>query len=146
MNSATRPTTRLARALRITARRLDTEQGHYQWSHQGRCNCGHLAQTLTGRTAAEIHALALQKAGDWAQHAVDFCPSSGFPIDHVIGTMIDAGLTTDDLLHLERLSDQRVRQQLPLSQRDLDYRNRHDVVRYMRAWADLADNSDDFVD
>jgi hypothetical protein len=50
--------------------------------------------------------------------------------------MLDAGLSSDDLVHLERLSDPKVLSALPLTERNLDYRDRHDVVRYLRLWAD----------
>jgi len=139
MNATTYRNVRLAHALRLTAQRLDDASSRYQWAHQGHCNCGHLAQTLTGRSAADIHALALEKAGDWSQHAYDYCPSSGYPIDHVISTMLDAGLTTDDLEHLERLSDPRVLRSLPRGRRALNFRHRDDVVVYLRAWADLLE-------
>jgi hypothetical protein len=43
----------LINALRETADRL--EQGaHYEWGHMGRCNCGHLVQTLTWMSDYEI--------------------------------------------------------------------------------------------
>lgn len=128
----------LVTALRRTAARIGAG-ARYRWTHQGACNCGHLAQTLTDRTPAELHALALQKAGDWAQHAVDHCTTSGYPIDHVIDTMLAVGLTTDDLVHLERLSDPEIVRAFPPGERDLDFRERGDVVRYMERWADLLE-------
>ncbi len=138
MNMLTDRRRRLITALRRTSARLDDPETRYQWSHQGRCNCGHLVQTLTGRRPDEIHALALEKAGDWSQHAVDYCPASGFPIDHVIAEMLALGLTTRDLEHLERLSDRRVLRAAGPG-RELDFRAREDVVLYLRAWADLLE-------
>ena len=44
-----RPSRRLIDALRATARRLE-DGARYEWGHMGRCNCGHLAQTLTTYT------------------------------------------------------------------------------------------------
>ena len=127
---------RLAEALRVTAARLDSG-AYYQWTNQGACNCGHLAQTLTTRSRAEIHSMALEKAGDWREHVVDYCPTSRYPIDHIITTMLDAGLTRRDLSDLERLRSNSVRVRLPEGQRSLDYRKREDVVLYMQTWADL---------
>ena len=126
----------LAVALRQTAARIRAGET-YRWTHQGSCNCGHLAQTLTQRTRAEIHAAAVQKAGDWREHTIDYCPTSGLPIDHILGEMLDAGLTLSDIEHLERLSDRKVLETLPVGERHLDFRERDDVVRYMEAWADL---------
>lgn len=130
-----RPTHELIHALRVTAERLKTD-APYRWTHQGACNCGHLAQTVTRLSKAELHRMALQKAGDWSAHAVEYCPGSGYPVDHVIEQMLALGLTTDDIVHLERLSDPRVVARLaPLA--PLDFRARAHVTAYLEAWADL---------
>lgn len=130
-----RPTRRLVDALRTTAARLRAGS-EYRWTHMGACNCGHLAQTITGRSPAEIHRLAVQKAGDWGEHAVDHCPASGYPIDHVLDQMLAVGLERSDVEHLERLSDPAVLRRFEIGDRALSHRDRADVVRYMEAWAD----------
>ncbi|MCZ7679000.1 MAG: hypothetical protein M5U28_09700 [Sandaracinaceae bacterium] len=133
-----RPSRTLIAALRATAARL-AAGSRYQWTHQGACNCGHLAQTLTRRSREELHRLAVQRAGDWGEHAVDYCPASGHPIDAVLGEMLDAGLELADVGHLERLSDVAVLRRFPLGERALDHRRREDVVRYLEAWAELLE-------
>ena len=130
-----RPTTELIDALRVTAARL-SEGGEYRWTHMGACNCGHLAQTVTQMPRAEIHRLALQRAGDWSEQAVEHCAASGLPIDHVIERMLGIGLELSDIAHLERLSDPRVLRRLSVGQRHLSFRCRADVVRYLGAWSD----------
>ena len=133
-----RPTLTLAEALRVTAERLSDTSVKFRWTHMGACNCGHLTQTVTSLSAADIHALALQKAGDWGEQAQDYCPTSGYPMDHIIDQLLALGLSTNDLYHLERLDDPAVLKQLPLGERHLDRRSRVDVVRYLNAWADLV--------
>lgn len=133
-----RPDPRLIDALRATADRL-SDGASYRWTHMGACNCGHLAQTLTDLTPAEIHALALEKAGDWRQQVIDHCPASGYTIDHVIDLMLEHGMTRRDISALERLEDPEVVRAVPAALRPLDHRNRTHVVAYMRAWADLLD-------
>ena len=129
----------LVRALRVTAERL-ASGAEYRWTHMGACNCGHLVQTLTRRSPEEIRRLALEKRGEWAEQAIEYCPSSGYPIDHILGRMLEAGLTQDDIGHLEKLSDPRVLRALPVETRiELSYRNREHVVLYLRAWADLLE-------
>lgn len=128
--------TQIIEALTRTAARLRTDVD-YRWTHMGACNCGHLAQTVTTLSRAELHAMALEKPGDWSEQAVDFCPTSGYPMDHVIATMLELGLTTQDLVHLERLSDPDILARLPSALRHVDYRKRDDVVRYLDAWAEL---------
>lgn len=133
-----KPSTALVAALRATAARLD-EGARYQWTHQGACNCGHLAQTLTRRSQAEIHRIAVEKAGDWGEHAIEFCATSGYPIDHVLSEMLAAGLELSDVTSLERLSDREVLRRMPGGGRGVDHRRREDVVRYLEAWAELLE-------
>ena len=63
-------------ALRETVERLQSG-ADYDWSHQGNCNCGHLVQTVTKLSKAEIHRMALEKAGDWGEKIIDYCRSRG---------------------------------------------------------------------
>ena len=127
----------LISALRRTAQRLATDVS-YQWGHMGMCNCGHLAQAITGLPGAEIHASALIREGDWEQQANDYCPTSGNIIDVVLAAMFDLGLTRADVRNLEKLADLEV---LRRAGRHLRFNNRDDVVRYMNAWADLLEQS-----
>ena len=129
----------LIEALRATALKLDSETTVYRWTHMGACNCGHLAQHLTRKSAAELRRLSQGKAGEWADQAMEHCPTSNVPMDHILSKLLETGLEPEDIGHLERLSDKRVLRRLPLGERHLDFRARHDVVRYLRAWADLLD-------
>jgi hypothetical protein len=133
-----RPTSTLIDALRSTAARLRSGS-RYRWTHMGACNCGHLAQTITRRSREEIHRLAVEKAGDWGEHAVEYCATSGYPIDHILSEMLAAGLELRDVEHLERLSDPAVLRRFPVADRALSHRDRADVVRYLDAWADLLE-------
>ncbi|MEL6185576.1 MAG: hypothetical protein AAFU79_13220 [Myxococcota bacterium] len=132
------PSRTLIDALRSTADRLGGG-AKYNWTHMGACNCGHLAQTVTEFSAAEIHAIALEKAGDWHEQVIDHCPASGLPMDHLIHTLLELGLSRADLAHLERLSGAEVLRALPEGQRELDYRRRSHVVLYMRTLADVLE-------
>jgi len=127
----------LISALRRTAQHLVTDVS-YQWGHMGMCNCGHLAQSITGLAGAEIHASALIREGDWEQQANDYCPMSGYLIDFVLAAMFDLGLTRADVRNLEKLADLDV---LRRAGRHLRFNSREDVVRYMRTWADLLEQS-----
>jgi hypothetical protein len=134
-----RPTPELIDALRRTARKL-ADGAPYQWGHMGSCNCGNLAQELTQLTKGEIHAHALAVGrGDWNEQLNDYCPTSGLPIDLLIGEMLRAGLSTEDLGHLERLSDRRVLERLPRQDHPLRHNRRDDVVLYLSTWAGLLE-------
>ncbi len=127
----------LISTLRRTAERISGDVS-YQWGHMGMCNCGHLAQSITGLAGAEIHQSALIREGDWEQQAKDYCPTSGNLIDVVLAAMFDLGLTGHDVRRLERLSDPAV---LLRVGRHLRFNNRDDVVLYMRTWADMLELS-----
>lgn len=133
-----KPSLELVAALRETADRLDRGV-RYQWSHMGSCNCGHLAQTLTKLKPREIHGMALETAGDWAEQSREFCPDSQLPLDTIIETMVAAGLTTADVADLERLQNDAVLRRIPAERRPLDHRDREDAIWYLRAWADLLE-------
>lgn len=133
-----RPTRELILALRETAARI-ASGARYNWAHMGSCNCGHLAQTLTKLPKAEIHARAIEKAGDWSEQAVEHCSTSGYPMDHILSTMLQAGLDAQDIADLEKLANPSVLRAMGERGRRADYRRRDDVVAYMRAWADAME-------
>jgi len=158
-----RATRRLILVLRQTAARVADQQVTYRWSHFAHCNCGHLAQTITGLAPAEIQQRALLRAGDWAQQAeriilapdygdrppldegcfeppeVERCSVSGAPLDEVFAAMFELGLTRDDIAHLERLSDPAIRRHMGTNRIDFAHNQRTNVVAYLYAWADLLE-------
>jgi len=132
-----RATPELISALRTTAARL-REGSTFAWGHMGSCICGHLAQTVTELSPAEIHRRAMERHGDWSQQSVDHCPASGLAIDHVIDEMIALGLSASDLRHLERLSDPRVLARVPAKW--LRRQDPRHAVQYMEAFAELLED------
>lgn len=131
-----------ALALRTTAARL-RDGAAYQWGHFGSCNCGHLAQTLTRLPREDIHRAAVERARDWGDAAVEYCPTSGYPLDHILTQILLAGFTLDDIKHLEDLSDRRVLALLPEAERHRGRHVRDHVVAYLLAWADLLECDDE---
>lgn len=135
-----KPTLELIDALRRTAKKLQNG-APYQWGHMGSCNCGNLAQEVTKLTKAEIHAYALEVGrGDWNEQLNDYCSTSGLHMDLLISQMLQAGFTTDDLKHLEKLSDKKVLARLPEERRySLRHNVRDDVVLYFNEWATMLE-------
>jgi hypothetical protein len=124
-------------ALRKTASLLENGN-RYEWGHMGSCNCGNLAQTITSFSRAEIQKYALQKRGDWSEQLIDYCPTSGYPMDLIIEKMIDFGFTSQDLRHLEWLSDTKI-----LSKIGVTFLNRNiksDTILYLKSWANLLED------
>lgn len=132
-----RPTKEFLRALEDAIDAMEAQGASYQWGHMGQCNCGHLVHALTKVPQAEIHAAALKRAGDWGQQAIDYCPTSGYPLDHIITTMLEAGMDIDDINNLERLDDRRVLNRLPRERRYLKQNSKEDAILYMKTWLEM---------
>lgn len=130
------PSPELVAALRATADRV-REGAPYAWGHYGHCNCGHLAQTLTGRDPHELQRLATAQSGEWRDQAREACPTSGAPLVDVIREMVRAGLAIEDIVALEGLDDPQVLARLPDGRRHLRHNLREDLVLYLHLWADL---------
>jgi hypothetical protein len=131
------PTSKIIDALRKTASQLE-KGNRYEWGHMGSCNCGNLAQTITSFSRAEIQKYALEKRGDWSEQLVDYCPTSGLPMDLIIDKMINFGFTRQDLRHLEWLSDTSV-----LNKMGVSFLNRNlksDTISYIKSWANLLED------
>ncbi|MTI38077.1 hypothetical protein [Fulvivirga lutimaris] len=126
--------------LRKTAKEL-SKASTYQWGHMGSCNCGFLAQQITEMSSKEIHSKAMQKHGDWNEQLNDYCPTSGLLMDDLISQMLDFGFDSDDLKHLEKLSDNRILQCLPIEERYLQHNNKNDVIKYLETWATMLEQS-----
>ena len=128
---------KLIDAIEKTAAKL-SGGSDYQWGHMGVCNCGNLAQELTQFTKEEIHRFAMQRFGDWNEQLIDYCPTSGLPMDLMISKMLDFGLTLEDLAHLERLSDWEILALIPKEKRDrMNKNSREDVVLYLETWSKI---------
>ena len=132
-------TLNVIRALRQTAANL-AGQSVYQWGHMGSCNCGNLAQVITNLDKAKIHQEAMRRHGDWNEQLFDYCPKSGLPFDFIIDEMLAYGFTTDDLAHLERLSDAKILAHIPFAERHLSQNKREDVILYLKTWANVLED------
>ncbi len=125
-------------ALRDTAARLRAGE-EYRWSAMASCNCGHLAQTVTKLSREELSVRARMRNGDWEEQVTAYCPTSGYPLDEVITSMLDLGFTTTDISNLERLTDPRVIRAMPMERRHVRHNQAEDVAFYLCTWADLLE-------
>lgn len=126
----------LIQAFRKTAEAL-MEGKPYEWGHMGACNCGNLAQTLLNMSKAEIHNLALTRTGNWSEQVNDYCPTSGLEMDRMIFSLLEKGLSTEDLQQLEFLSNKEIK--MRLGNRELKNNNRQDLADYLNAWANMLE-------
>ncbi len=126
----------LIEAFRKTAKSL-LEGKPYEWGHMGACNCGNLAQTLLNMNKADIHNLALTKLGNWSEQLNDYCPNSGFEMDTMIFSLLEKGLSTEDLQQLEFLSNKEILKNIGVT--SLDNNKREDVAKYLISWAEILE-------
>ncbi|MOA27470.1 hypothetical protein D3C78_1483510 [compost metagenome] len=117
-------------ALRQAAEEIKSNT-KYEWGHMGSCNCGFLAQKLTGLSRAEIHKNAMDKVGDWTEQLNDYCPNSGYPMDNLIFDLLQYGLSIEELASLERLSDQHVVARVDKKHKPLHFNVANDVFIYI---------------
>lgn len=138
------PSRALVNVLLETAERLEGGAA-YQWAHFGRCNCGHLVQTVTRMSPAEIHAASSPEMLEWSEIPEDYCAGTGLKLEYVLDRLRELGLDRTDLKHLEDLSDPRVLAALPGGHRWLERNKREDTVAYFRALADVLENDLDLA-
>ena len=129
---------KLPTLLRQTAHRLDTG-AHYEWGHMGRCNCGHLVQTLTEKSSREISQVVDQRLDEWTEYANDYCQTTGSPVDSLFEALAEVGFFHSDVVALEYLSDPRVLARLGSRGQKLRKNHAPDVSLDMRTLADLIE-------
>ncbi|MFD2201375.1 hypothetical protein [Shivajiella indica] len=135
-----RASAELIAAFRRTISKLK-DNAHYEWGHMGACNCGNLAQEIAHLSKAEIHQYAMQKHGDWNDQLIEYCPTSGYPMDLMISKLVAAGLTIDELKHLEKLSDPKILSHIEFPKRyELQKNKKEDVILYLETWALILEN------
>ncbi|QDU62633.1 hypothetical protein Pan216_35000 [Planctomycetes bacterium Pan216] len=129
----------LIAALRATAERLE-RGARYEWGHMGRCNCGHLVQTITKMTDREIVASIDYEMDEWTEHAKCYCEGTGGKVDDLFALLADLGFTHQDVIHLENLSDQSIVARIDKRRRPLRRNDVSDVTLYLRTMADVLDH------
>ena len=100
----------------VTALRNNTIA--YNWIKQNTCNCGLVAQAITRTGNEELSRDYIQPIStplkekkkskfcpSWSDMVAEYCPLTGEPIAEVFKKLYEAGLTREDIGHLEYLSD-----------------------------------------
>lgn len=141
--------TKLITALRTTANALEQGTFDYEWNNRARCNCGALFCSLTGRSAAELKRDMPDPmyggTATWKILVGQHCPITGMPSEGLFREIYGHGLTQSDIVHLEFLSDPKVRERMDNKSKlrwfgfkpKTDHQDPAHVAAYMRAWADL---------
>lgn len=133
----------LISALRKAADNL-ADGARYEWGHMGRCNCGHLVQTVTDLTATEIVRAVEFEMAEWTEHAEDYCGGTGEKVQDLFVALNDVGFDHQDVIALENLTDRRVLARIQAdrgSETPVYLRRNHagDVTLYMETLADILE-------
>ncbi len=150
--------TKLITALRTAATALEDYTFAYEWKSPERCNCGVVACALTGKSPNQLKAILDTQAispgkmtGSWTHRIGVVCPITGATTDSIFSALFEAGLTKRDIVELEYLCNPKVMEKAGLavtyrrkffkfwkkSKVPVDQTNKSNVIRYLRAWADL---------
>ncbi|MEO1053504.1 MAG: hypothetical protein AAFX87_22910 [Bacteroidota bacterium] len=129
--------TELVSALRETASKL-SDGAKYEWGHMGRCNCGHLVQTITNMTDVEIVKSIDFKMDEWSEHAKDYCENTDHQIDEIFETMRGYGFGHEDMVKLEYLSDKKVLDRITTKDQ-LRHNDVDDVILYLEEMANMLE-------
>ena len=128
---------KLREALLLTAKRIKDDKSNYQWGHMGRCNVGQLVQTLTGMNSKQIIESVSYSLDEWSEHANSYCENTGHDVEEIFRQLDDFGLSVDDIMKLEYLSDMSILENIEGGFRYLRRNEKEDVVLYMKSMAEL---------
>ena len=66
-----------------------------------------------------------------------YCASSDYPVDHLVASLLELGLSRVDIGHLERLDDPELLRAIAPPRGRMDRHRRQDVVVYLRTMAEI---------
>lgn len=147
---------KLSEALLEAARRLEAGL-LYEFVDAGSCNCGVLAQVLTGLDRQEVCRRAYRRQGPGVGHiglysvAVgtaaatlgtsmdDACALTGMDEGSILRALGDAGMTPAEVCDLEHMTEDHVLRRMERLKPYDDVPTSQYVAAYMRAWAGVLE-------
>lgn len=137
------------KALRQAADVIEHHPDRYSWGNSSACNCGIVAQQFLGeeqdiifsrfRDSVSQLKTAIEEPNHvgyiWSTMAYA-CSNSGLTVGTILEQFFECGLKAYDIENLEYLSDKTVLREAGLPE-DVSYQDPSNVVKYMRAWANI---------
>lgn len=124
----------LVQALEDTVSRLKKSETCYEWGHMGRCNVGHVLQSLL---KIDDHEVVIRSRGamkEWSKHVEDH--QNGCE-NQLLTCLVEAGLDLERVVHLEGLSEPLVLKNLKGGHRHLTKNDRSDAIEYLSSLTSL---------
>jgi len=138
------PTTDLIDAIRTAATNIEDGEWSHRWGDPKSCNCGLVARALVGEEV-DSPSGTWNDMGDYLERKPyikeDVCRESGLTYGELYDTLTDAGLTDEDFEELEFLKNESVLKAMGRSKIEVDKYDAHDVIEYLRTWADLLETA-----
>jgi hypothetical protein len=151
---------KLITAIDIVIRNIENDTIKYDWDEYGSCNMGLVAQALLGKTADSLDAAigrtidnfeTNNESFDWSKLVIKFCPMTGLSKHKIFKALQESGLSREDMMHLEYLSDPKVLSKikslgkklekthygfLSLQSKD-NYESVKSLLEYLKAWRQI---------
>jgi len=118
----------LVEALTIVVTALKNDTIYYKWKDTNTCNCGLVAQAVTRTNKDELDELYLQPIASpiqvknkskfsptWSDMVAEYCPLTKEPVTEIFKKLFDAGMTREDIGHLEYLSDPEILEKININ-------------------------------
>lgn len=111
---------KLIKALRVSINALKNDTILYDWHNQASCNCGIVAQAITGmrretlkqsfevQISSRLHDISTEdnKISNTWQNAIKYLyPITGLSNIEILDRLQEAGLTKEDMVHLEYMTN-----------------------------------------
>ena len=112
---------------------IESGKVEYKWGSSESCNCGILAQVITGLPAEEIDI----NEATWSKESQRVCKLTGIPLNEIIEELMNVGMTPTDFVNLEFLvHDGKIPDNWWTDNpKEAPYAQKENVIKYMRDWA-----------
>lgn len=128
--------TELIKALKETVLDLRLNRKDYDWWNCSGCNCGILAQNICGMDAAAL--TDNRNTGSWSM----VCRSTGKKLSVVLEKMFLVGMTKEDIIGLESLSDENILKEAGMVRDFVSFTDKDSVIKYMEAWLRILEREE----
>lgn len=111
----------LKEALKVVVHALENDTIKYDWHQISHCNCGLVAQAITGTDLESLDDIYLndistslqeklqqENTPTWSEMVKEYCPLTGQPLVAIFEKLYEAGMKREDIAHLEYLSDPKI--------------------------------------
>lgn len=125
-------------ALEKTIYNLENNVYEYNWDSYESCNCGVLAHSIIGSNSLYDTGYRNSPSCMGFGASSEFhCLTTNLPLPEVFQAVKDAGFTFEEMLHLEVLNNVKILVHPGLDRWSLDYKNKTDVIKYLKAWVEV---------